>query len=73
MARYFLEFLFPILLKMILEWLDNEKSEMSTGYLLAGLLSGAIVLRGYLGIRGDYITERMSARARNVIRVTPRV
>lgn len=71
MIRYAAEFSFPLFLKRILEWLGEEKSDMQLGYTLAIGLTVAIMVRGYIGIRSDYLTEWMYSKSENAIRVRP--
>lgn len=62
--------LFPVILKLLLEWIELEKFEISDGIFYAGLLSVAVILRTIVGIHSDQMLDRIVIRRRIGVRVS---
>lgn len=60
---------FPVILKLMLEWIEEENPDMQQGYIIAGMISLALLLRSYVGLIGDYLLELANAKIRNSVRV----
>ena len=61
---------FPVILKMMLEWIEEENPVMSKGYIIATMISLALLFRSYVGLMGDYLLELANAKIRNSVRVS---
>lgn len=64
-----MEMLFPVILKILLEWVEKTEFEISDGLLYASAMSLTVLARTFIGIHGDYILELNNAKIRNTIRV----
>lgn len=58
-----------MVLKVLLEWVENEDPDMTKGYIYAGVIAFTILMRSYTGLLADYYIENASAIIRNVVRV----
>lgn len=64
-----MEMLFPVILKILLEWVEKEDFEISEGILYASAMSLAVIARTFIGLHCDYILELINAKIRNTVRV----
>lgn len=64
-----MEMLFPVILKVLLEWVEKTDFEISEGILYATGMSLAVVSRTFIGLHCDYLLELINARIRNTVRV----
>lgn len=62
--------LYPVLLKILLNWLKQDKPDMTEGALYAFIMCSSVFLRSYFEVLSYYLVRIMDARMRNIIRVT---
>ena len=75
--RYLVESLFPVFLKLLLEWVasqdeedESKRESFNTGLIYAGLVGFGVFLRSYTGLVIGYINKLLGTKLRNVIRVS---
>lgn len=67
--RYAMELAFPLLLKLMLEWVGDEEAEDYLGYVYAGGLSLALGIKSYTNILSGYFADYANAKIRSGIKV----
>lgn len=61
---------FPVILKLLLNWVEETNFELNEGLLYAGALSISIFFRTLIGLHSDHLLDRITIRERVGVRVS---